>query len=91
MDLLTRGAFKSVLSIASDYRPLKTFECCIPAARQSGRQPRPENPHWTSDLLRGMGYSLQANSKTREGDQHIDRNAQFEYIVGGNGGSTTSI
>jgi hypothetical protein len=38
-----------------------------------------------------MGYSLQANSKTREGDQHIDRNAQFEYIVGGNGGSTTSI
>jgi hypothetical protein len=23
---------------------------------------------------------LQANSKTREGDQHIDRNAQFEYI-----------
>jgi hypothetical protein len=32
------------------------------------------------DLLRGMGYSLQANSKTREGDQHIDRNAQFEYI-----------
>ena len=34
----------SMSSIASDYRPLKTFECCIPAARQSGRQPRPENP-----------------------------------------------
>src|SRR5262245_3084538 len=33
-----------------------------------------------SNLLRDMGYSLQANSKTREGDQHIDRNAQFEYI-----------
>jgi len=31
-------------------------------------------------LLRGMGYSLQANSKTREGGQHIDRDAQFEYI-----------
>src|SRR6201982_1368762 len=31
-------------------------------------------------LLGDMGYSLQANSKTREGDQHIDRNAQFEYI-----------
>jgi hypothetical protein len=27
-----------------------------------------------------MGYSLQANSKTREGDQHIDRDAQFQYI-----------
>src|SRR5438876_2624629 len=31
-------------------------------------------------LLRGMGYSLQANSKTREGGQHIDRDAQFHYI-----------
>jgi Rhodopirellula transposase DDE domain len=38
------------------------------------------SPTLVSDLLRGMGYSLQANSKTREGDQHIDRNAQFEYI-----------
>ena len=26
------------------------------------------------------GYSLQANRKTREGKQHPDRNAQFEYI-----------
>jgi hypothetical protein len=38
------------------------------------------SPTVVGDLLRGMGYSLQANSKTREGDQHIDRNAQFEYI-----------
>jgi hypothetical protein len=27
-----------------------------------------------------MGYSLQANRKTREGSQHIDRDAQFRYI-----------
>ena len=33
-----------------------------------------------ADLLRGMGYSLQANRKTREGASHPDRNAQFEYI-----------
>ena len=38
------------------------------------------SPTVVGDLLRGMGYSLQANRKTREGDQHIDRNAQFEYI-----------
>jgi hypothetical protein len=38
------------------------------------------SPTVVGNLLRGMGYSLQANSKTREGDQHIDRNAQFEYI-----------
>jgi len=37
-------------------------------------------PTVVGDLLRGMGYSLQANSKTREGGQHIDRDAQFEYI-----------
>src|SRR5262245_21602781 len=32
------------------------------------------------DLLRELGYSLQANAKTREGSAHIDRDAQFEYI-----------
>jgi transposase len=32
------------------------------------------------DLLREMGYSLQANRKTREGSHHPDRNAQFDYI-----------
>src|SRR5262245_2936260 len=34
-----------------------------------------------ADLLRELGYSLQANRKTREGSQHPDRNAQFEYIA----------
>jgi Rhodopirellula transposase DDE domain len=37
-------------------------------------------PTVLSDLLRGMGYSLQVNSKTREGGQHIDLDAQFQYI-----------
>ena len=37
-------------------------------------------PTVVGDLLRGIGYSLQANSKTREGGQHIDRDAQFHYI-----------
>lgn len=32
------------------------------------------------DLLRAAGYSLQANAKTKEGDAHPDRNAQFEFI-----------
>jgi len=31
-------------------------------------------------LLRDMGYSLQANYKTSEGKQHPDRNEQFEFI-----------
>jgi hypothetical protein len=33
-----------------------------------------------ADLLRDMGYSLQANRKTREGMNHPDRDAQFGYI-----------
>lgn len=33
-----------------------------------------------SDLLREQGYTLQANKKTREGTQHPDRDAQFQYL-----------
>ena len=32
-------------------------------------------------LLRGAGFSLQANAKTLEGVQHPDRDAQFRYIT----------
>ena len=31
-------------------------------------------------LLNDLGYSLQANRKTKEGQDHADRDAQFEYI-----------
>jgi len=31
-------------------------------------------------LLKQLGFSLQANSKTREGTNHPDRNAQFDHI-----------
>jgi transposase len=33
-----------------------------------------------AELLHELGYSLQANQKTKEGDSHPDRNAQFEHI-----------
>ena len=38
--------------------------------------------HFTTvaKLLRGLGYSLQANAKTREGSAHPDRDAQFQHI-----------
>jgi hypothetical protein len=32
------------------------------------------------ELLKEQGFSLQANCKTREGDSHPDRDAQFGYI-----------
>ena len=37
-------------------------------------------PHVIADCLRELGYSLQANRKTREGGNHMDRDAQFHYI-----------
>jgi hypothetical protein len=33
------------------------------------------------ELLADLGYSLQANAKTREGKQHQDRDAQFRHIA----------
>ena len=44
------------------------------------RKKHPVGPRTVATLLRQAGYSLQANRKTREGNQHRDRNAQFEYI-----------
>lgn len=35
-----------------------------------------------ADLLHKLGYSLQANSKTKEGTSHPDRNEQFEHLNG---------
>jgi hypothetical protein len=36
--------------------------------------------HLVGDLLHAMGYSLQANRKTREGNSHPDRDTQFAYL-----------
>jgi hypothetical protein len=40
----------------------------------------PIGPRTVAALLHAAGYSLQANRKTREGDGHPDRDAQFRYI-----------
>ena len=37
-------------------------------------------PTTVRTLLRDLGYSLQANRKTREGKDHPDRDAQFRFI-----------
>jgi Rhodopirellula transposase DDE domain len=49
-------------------------------AEELTRQGHPVSDRTVAALLYGAGYSLQANCKTREGRQHPDRNAQFEYI-----------
>jgi transposase len=45
--------------------------------RQMGHQ---TSRRMVAELLRALGYSLQANRKTKEGTHHPDRNAQFEYL-----------
>jgi hypothetical protein len=49
-------------------------------AEELQRQKHSVSDRTVAALLRGEGYSLQVNRKTREGSQHPDRNAQFEYI-----------
>ncbi|WP_026240430.1 ISAzo13 family transposase [Parafrankia discariae] len=49
-------------------------------AEQLTRQGHPVSPSTVRRLLRAAGFSLQANSKTLEGKQHPDRDAQFRYL-----------
>ncbi len=49
-------------------------------AEELSRQQHPLSPGTVARMLRDLGYSLQANRKTHEGESHPDRNAQFEYI-----------
>jgi transposase len=49
-------------------------------ARELTRQGHPVGPTTVRQLLKSAGYSLQANRKTREGQSHPDRDAQFRHI-----------
>jgi hypothetical protein len=49
-------------------------------AGELARQGHPVSAPTVGRLLRGAGFSLQANAKTLEGVQHPDRDAQFRYI-----------
>ena len=49
-------------------------------AEELTRQNHPITDRTVATMLKEAGYSLQANRKTREGNQHPDRNAQFEHI-----------
>jgi transposase len=47
-----------------------------------GRMKHQVSHQVVADLLHELGYSLQANRKTKEGAGHPDRNAQFEHLNG---------
>jgi hypothetical protein len=72
VDPLTRGDPES---------PLRwTCKSTAKLADELTRQKHPVSDRTVAMLLKKAGYSLQANRKTREGNQHPDRNAQFEHI-----------
>lgn len=49
-------------------------------ARELTRTGHQVSADTVADLLREEGFSLQANAKTLEGSQHVDRDAQFRYL-----------
>src|ERR1035437_6925113 len=49
-------------------------------AEELSQMGHPVSPRTVGRLLNADGYSLQSNRKTKEGESHPDRNAQFEFI-----------
>lgn len=61
--------------------PLRwTCKSLRPLAEELTMSGHPVSYPIVGDLLRELGYSLQANRKMLEGTDHPDRNAQFEFI-----------
>jgi hypothetical protein len=69
---LTRGDPESPLRWTS--KSTRTLSAALSA------QHHPVSHEKVAQLLRQMDYSLQGNRKTEEGNDHPDRDAQFEYI-----------
>ena len=72
VDPMTRGHPESSLRW--------TCKSTAKLAQELTRQNHPVSDRTVASILKQAGYSLQANRKTREGNQHPDRNAQFEHI-----------
>lgn len=73
VDPATRGDPMSPLQWVS-----KSTRHVAEALREQGHQISHETVRRS---LKELGFTLQANRKTREGEQHEDRNAQFEHIA----------
>lgn len=72
VDPLTRGDPQSALRW--------TCKSTNELARELSTHGHPVSPTTVRRLLHAAGYSLQGTSKTREGGEHVDRDAQFGHI-----------
>ena len=57
-----------------------TIKSCQTLSRELTTMGYPVGKTTISHLLSELGYSLQSNAKAIEGESHIDRNMQFEFI-----------
>ncbi|GHT42939.1 hypothetical protein FACS189437_10820 [Bacteroidia bacterium] len=57
-----------------------TIKSCRTLAEELKNQGFKAGKTTVANLLSELGYSLQSNQKGLEGESHIDRNAQFEFI-----------
>ena len=78
------GDLEALLEPATRGDPESTLLWTCKSTRQIAKELN-KNGHRISDrkicdLLSDLGYSLQANNKTKEGANHPDRNDQFLYI-----------
>jgi hypothetical protein len=61
--------------------PLRwTLKSTSRLAAELTRRDHPVSARKVAALLKDADYSLQGNRKTREGGNHVDRNAQFQHI-----------
>ena len=72
VDPVSRGDPQSPLRWTTKSTAKLAAQLCARGHRVSART--------VAKLLKQAGYSLQANSKTIEGGQHPDRDAQFDYL-----------
>jgi hypothetical protein len=72
VDPVTRGDPESTLRWTS--------KSTTKLARELSANGHPVSQRTVCDLLTGEGYSLQSVRKTREGAQHPDRDAQFQFL-----------
>jgi hypothetical protein len=78
------GALEALVDPATRGHPQSplrwTCKSTAKLAEELTRMNHPVTDRTVATMLKEDGYSLQANRKTREGNQHPDRNAQFEHI-----------
>jgi transposase len=84
VDAGLRPALEELVEPATRGHPMSPLRWTCKSVRtlagELTRQGHAVSHQTVSEMLQALGYSLQANRKTREGAEHPDRNAQFEHI-----------